>query len=138
MEIKDMMTSEVFSVEPHVSIAEASLLMRDKDIGSLPVIENDKLLGILTDRDVVTRAASQGKDLQSTPVQQIMSSEVITCKEEESTEQAASKMSKHQIRRLPIVNDAYKVSGIVSLGDLSVRGSAESAGDALNKISQPN
>lgn len=138
MKIKDIMTSKVFSVEPHVSITNAAALMKSNDIGSLPVIEGGKLLGIVTDRDMVIRVLSSGKDTSTTTVQQVMSSDVITCSEGQSTEEAASLMSKSQIRRLPIVNDAYKVSGIISLGDISVRGSVESAGKALSKISQPS
>ncbi len=138
MKIKDIMTSEVFSVEPHVSITNAAALMKENDIGSLPVIEDGKLLGIVTDRDMVVRAISRGKDLATTTVQQVMSSDIITCSEGQSPEEAANLMSERQIRRLPIVNDAYRVSGIVSLGDISVRGSVDSAGEALNKISQPS
>lgn len=81
MQIRNIMTDKVYSVEPHVSIADAAALMKKQDIGSLPVIENEKLVGILTDRDIVTRAVSTGKDPQTATVQQIMSSNVMSCSE---------------------------------------------------------
>jgi len=137
MKVKDVMTANVDVINPAAKIAEASRRMRDEDVGALPVGENDKLLGMLTDRDIVVRMVAEGKDPEKTAVREAMSDQLLYCFEDQSTEEVAANMGENQIRRLPVVNRDKRLVGIVSLGDLSSRGATGEAGSALGEISEP-
>lgn len=137
MKVKDVMTANVDVIDPAAKIAEASRRMRDEDIGALPVGEKDKLVGMVTDRDIVVRAVAEGKDPEKTTVREAMSDQVLYCFEDQSTEEVAANMGENQVRRLPVVNRDKRLVGIVSLGDLSSRGATGEAGSALGEISEP-
>ncbi|MGF1629137.1 MAG: CBS domain-containing protein [Kiloniellaceae bacterium] len=136
MKIKDVMTTEVDVIDPTVMIAEVSRKMRDQDIGVLPVGEGDRLIGMITDRDIVVRAIAEGKDPTATAVREAMSDQVFYCFEDQSTEEIAANMGEKQIRRLPVLNHDKRLVGIVSLGDLSAGGANREAGGALGEISE--
>lgn len=136
MRVKDIMTTDVKFIHPTTKIQEAAQIMRDKDIGALPVGENDRLLGIITDRDIVVRALTRNIDIQETTVEKAMSSQCLYCFEEDSLEDLSKNMGRNQVRRLPVLNREKRLVGIVSLGDLSQTGSKEATGMALAAISQ--
>ena len=134
MNIRDVMTSNPRTVTPQDSIQNAARIMRDEDTGAVPVVDNGKPVGILTDRDIVVRAVADGQlDRQ---VREIISKEVISVRPDMSTKEAAQLMSEHQVRRLPVVENDRLV-GIVSIGDIAVKDSQDKRiGDALEGISQ--
>jgi CBS domain-containing protein len=111
--------------------------MRDGDFGLLPIGENDRLVGTVSDRDITIRAVAAGKDPNRTPVREAMSEGIVYCFEDQSVEEAAALMGEKQIRRLPVLNRDKRLVGIVALGDLAVdRNADEDAGEALSEISQ--
>lgn len=134
-QIKDVMSRDVKILNPEAAIKDAAKQMRDGDFGLMPIGENDRLVGTLSDRDIVIRALADGKGAD-TKVREIMSTEVIWAYEDDSIEKASQIMSDKQVRRLPIVNSDKRLVGVVALGDLAVDGSdARVAGDALTNIS---
>jgi CBS domain-containing protein len=135
MNIRDVMTPNPQTVSPEDSIQNAARIMRDHDTGVVPVVENGRPVGLVTDRDIVVRAVAEDGQL-SRPVREIVSGGVITASPEMSTREAADLMSEHQVRRLPVVENERLV-GIVSIGDLAVKeGKDRRVGDALQDISQ--
>ena len=129
------MTTKDEVVSPEVSAKEVAQKMRDFDIGVLPVCENGRLVGIVTDRDITIRLTAEGKDSGATKVNEIMSAKVEWCFEDEEVENIAVKMESKKIRRLPVINHDKKLVGMLSLGDLAVRGSRETACEILEKVS---
>jgi CBS domain-containing protein len=117
-------------------IQDAAKLMSEIDAGVLPVGDNDRLVGMITDRDIAVRAVAQGKGPQ-TPVREVMTAEVKYCFDDEDTEHVARSMSDQQVRRLPVVNRDKRLVGILSLGDLAIMQGGAPAGEALAGISQP-
>ena len=136
MNISQVMTPDVKVVSPTDSLQSAALLMRENDFGLLPVGEEDRLVGMLTDRDITIRAVAEGLPPGQTEVGQVMTSEVEYIFDDYPVEEAARYMSELQVRRLPVVDRDHRLVGIVSLGDLALN-EQQSAGAALNSISQP-
>ena len=136
MQIKECMTEEVSFVEPDTKIPEIARKMRDEDIGSMPVVENDRMIGMVTDRDIVVRVVAEDKDVRSATARDAMSPQVLYCFEDQSVEEVLENMAENQVRRLPVVNREKRLVGFVSLGDLS-KAAKKKAGDALKEISQP-
>jgi CBS domain-containing protein len=137
MKIKDIMTRDVEVIHPDSVIQEAAGKMKTLNIGSLPVCDNRRLLGVLTDRDIAIRAVASGRD-PSTKVSETMTPELIYCFEDENVKEAAKLMERHQIRRLPILDREKHLVGIVSLGDLAVEtGNDQLSGHVLEEVSEP-
>lgn len=135
MHIRDVMTSNPRCVSPNDTIQAAACIMRDEDTGAVPVVENGRPVGIVTDRDIVVRAVADGGQLNR-PVRDIVTSSLVEARPDMSTREAAELMSEHQVRRLPVVENERLV-GIVSLGDLAVKEGRDSrVGDALEHISE--
>ena len=120
MQLKDVMTHNVEVAHVDTSVQEAAKLMKKLDVGSLPVGDGSQLIGMVTDRDITIRATAEGLDPKKTKVKDVMTSDLIYCFEDQAPVEAAVVMQEKQIRRLPIVNHAMKLVGIVSLGDLAV------------------
>ncbi len=139
MQARDIMTSDCECTRPDASLQNAAQKMRDLDVGPLPVCgENNRLVGMITDRDIVVRALAEGMDPQSTKVRDIMTPGVVPCFEDQDVEEVARLMEEHQIRRLVVLNRNKRLVGIVSLGDLAVETKDEQlAGEALERISEP-
>lgn len=136
MKVRDVMTSQVESVAPNCSIVEIAQLMRKNDVGSIPVCQDKKVLGMITDRDIVLKVIADGKNIQTVSAKDIMNSDVITVTTDQDVHEAAQLMSDYQIRRLPVVEEG-KIVGIVALGDLAIEKiHVNEAGDALSDISQ--
>ncbi|RXI98135.1 CBS domain-containing protein [Anaerobacillus alkaliphilus] len=133
--VRDVMTSNVEYCTPLDNVYEVAVKMKELNVGAIPICENDHLLGMITDRDIVIRGVAE-KRPNSTRVTDIMSEHLITAEPTMSLEEAAKLMAKHQIRRLPIVEN-NRLVGICSLGDLAVHdGSDDDAGYALSEISE--
>jgi CBS domain-containing protein len=132
------MTRDPVVIGPDSSLTEAAGKMRDIDSGVMPIGENDRLVGMLTDRDITVRATANGKDPNATKVREVMTQDVVYCFEDDDVREAASKMEQHQIRRLIVLNRDKRFVGIVSLGDLAVdTGDERLAGEVTEKVSEP-
>ena len=136
MKIRELMTSEVELVNPEDNLHTAAKMMADLGAGALPVGENDRLVGMITDRDITVRAVAAGRDPEKTAVRDAMSSGIRFCFEDEDSEEVAQKMGHWQVRRLPVLNREKRLVGIVSLGDLAIGGSEEDSKGALKEISE--
>ncbi|ACB96048.1 CBS domain-containing protein [Beijerinckia indica] len=136
MKLGNFMSKEVRIASPAQSICEAAKMMKEIDAGFLPVGENDRLVGMITDRDIAVRAVAAGRS-PDTPVRDIMSKEVLYCFEDEEIGAAAHKMSEMQIRRMPVLNRDKHLVGIISLGDIARAGTEGKSccGAALSDIS---
>jgi CBS domain-containing protein len=139
MRVSEVMTSGVECINPDGTLQDAARKMRDLDVGVLPVCGmNDRLAGIITDRDIAVRAVAEGKDGTHCCVRDVMSPHILYCFEDQDVEDAAHIMQEHQVRRLVVLNRDKRLVGIVSLGDLSVgAGDEEMAGATLEAVSEP-
>lgn len=136
--LKDLMSSDVKVIDPDMTIRDAAIQMREGDFGMLPVGENDRMIGAITDRDIAIRAVAEGKD-GSTKVRDVMSEGIAWVFEDQSVEEAAKIMSERQVRRLPVVDRNKRLVGIVALGDFAVESSEiRPAAEALSEISKPS
>jgi len=137
LKVKDIMTKNVAYINPDSSVTEAAQLMQKHNVGSIPVCDKNGVIGLITDRDIVVRNVAHGTDPHSTPVKNVMTSQVTTVTPEMDIEQVSGIMSKNQIRRIPVVDNNMLV-GIVALGDLATdsRFDMEASG-ALSDISEP-
>jgi CBS domain-containing protein len=135
MRVSEAMTRDVRIATPGQSIREVAKIMGELDAGAMPVGENDRLIGMITDRDIAIRAVAQGKG-PDTPVREVMSKEVKYCYEDEDLEHVAHNMGDIQVRRLPVVNRDKRLVGIVSLGDVAQNEDTETTGEATAGVSQ--
>lgn len=136
--VRDLMTRGVRTLSPDDSVLFAAQAMAEMDVGAIPVCDGQRLVGVVTDRDLTIRSLAQGRDPENTRLNQVMSPDVQWCYEEQSVEEAAQLMREAQIRRLPIVDHDRKLVGMLSLGDLAAKGGEEEASDALKDISTPS
>ncbi len=116
--VAEVMTRDAATLAPNASVRSAARMMDELNVGALPVCDGTKLVGMVTDRDIVVRAVSAGMDLEA-PIDQIVSGPVAWCFENDDIEEVQHKMADQQIRRMPVVDDAKQLVGIVSLGDLA-------------------
>jgi CBS domain-containing protein len=138
MRVYEVMTKNAECIRPETTIRDAAGRMRDLDVGSLPVCDNDRIVGVLTDRDIAVRSVAEGHDPTADHVREIMTRGVTYCFEDQDIREAAEMMRDKQIRRLPVLNRQKRLVGIVSLGDLAVQGGdAKLSGRALEGISEP-
>jgi len=138
MQVFEAMTPDVVRVAPEVTLMEAARTMKDLDIGPLPVCEGDRLLGMITDRDITVRATAEGRDPRRTLVSDVMTTEVVCCHEEDDVRKAARIMQDAQLRRLLVLNDDRRLVGIISLSDLVLQtGDGNLAVRTLESISEP-
>lgn len=135
MQVSQCMSRDVRIANPTQTIREAAKLMAELDAGSLPVGDNDRLVGMITDRDIAIRAVAAGKN-PDTPVRDVMSAEVKYCFEDEDLDHVAKNMADIQVRRLPVVNREKRLVGIISLGDLA-QTEKKAATKAVSGVSRP-
>lgn len=138
MQLSEILTRDVETIRPDTSAREAAQRMRSMDVGSLPVCDGQRLLGIVTDRDLALRVLAEGRDPNATPVQEAMTPDVCYAFEDDDVRRAAEIMKDRQIRRLPVVNRDKKLVGIVAIGDIATHATDQLSGDTLEKISQPS
>ena len=136
MRVSEAMTRDVRVANPSQTIQQAARLMADIDSGVLPVGEGDRLVGMITDRDIAVRAVGAGKG-PATLVKDVMSEEVKYCFEDEDLDHISQNLGEQQLRRLPVVNRDKRLVGILSLADIALAHNARSAGRALEGIAQP-
>jgi CBS domain-containing protein len=136
MKVSEVMTRDVKLVAPEQSICDAAKMMAECDAGALPVGENDRLVGVITDRDIAIRAVGENKS-PNTAVRDVMTPQVLYCFEDETVEHVAENMGEKQVRRLPVLTREKRLVGIVSIADLSRKAKANTAGKAVAAISQP-
>jgi CBS domain-containing protein len=137
-QVRDVMTADVTTVQPEARLREVARIMRDEDIGSVPVVQDEQLLGMITDRDMVIRALAEADgDVMQRTAREIMTADVQCCRDDQNVGDVLKEMGDQQIRRLPVINQERKLVGIVSLGDLSHEAKAKQAGKALEEITQP-
>jgi CBS domain-containing protein len=136
MKVRDVMTRDVQTVTPDQPVQQAASFMLSADAGSIPVTEGDRLLGMITDRDIAVRGIAKGHG-PDTPVRDLMTNDLVIVRDDEDVEEAATRMSDAQVRRLPVVDGEEKLCGIVSLGDLSRETDRECATQALEGVTQP-
>jgi CBS domain-containing protein len=134
--IRDVMTSDPQSVAPSATVAEAARLMRDNDIGSLPVVEGGKVVGVVTDRDIAVRAVAEGKDPQNTKVGDVRSTDIVTVDPQQDLAEALRLMARHQVRRLPVVEEDGRLVGIVAQADVAELGDDKQTGQMVEEISK--
>ena len=136
MKVSETMTRDVRVAAPNDSIQQAARMMAELEAGVLPVGENDRLVGMITDRDIAIRAVAEGKG-PSAKVREVMTADVKYCFADQDVEEVTRNMAEIQVRRLPVLNRDKRLVGIVSLGDIATSREAEEAGEALSGISRP-
>lgn len=136
MKVRDVMTSSVDWLTPDTSVVEVARLMKKDDVGSIPICKENRLVGIITDRDIVLKVVAAGGNTSNSSAKDIMSTDIISVSADQDVHEAADLMSKYQIRRLPVLEKGELV-GILAIGDLAIEKiHINEAGDALSDISQ--
>jgi len=136
MKIRDIMTKDVELIHPDTLLRDAAQKMREADTGFLPVGEDDRLVGTLTDRDITIRAVAEGHDPKVARVREAMSDRLVFCLEDQDSSEAAELMAENEVRRLPVLNSDKRLVGVVSLGDLAAQtGDDDVVGQTVQDIS---
>ena len=135
--VRDAMTAEPRSIGASASVVEAARLMREEHIGSLPIIDNEQLVGMITDRDITTRVVAEAADPKLTSVGDVYSQDLISVEPESDLEEALLLMARHQVRRLPVVDNG-KLVGIVAQADIALTENEKKSGKLLEAISEPS
>lgn len=134
--VRDAMTSNPRSIEPSTMVADAASLMKSEDVGSLPIVDDDQLVGMVTDRDIVIRVVAEGKDPQSTTVGEIASRDLVTVDPEQDLDDALRLMAQHQVRRLPVAEEDGRLVGILAQADIAREGKDVQTGQVVQEISE--
>ncbi len=135
-QIKDVMTPQCEWIAPEKTCNEAAKIMQQKDFGFIPVAENDRMVGMITDRDIVVRTLAEAKDPAVTQVRDIMTAKTYYCYDDQDVEEVCNNMGEIQVRRLPVVNRDKRLVGVVSLGDLAQTASRPNVGQTQQQITQ--
>jgi CBS domain-containing protein len=133
--VEQAMTSDVRTVEPNTSLVEAARIMRDEDAGSVPVVEDGRVIGIVTDRDIVVRAVADGRDPGSTAVSDVCSTDPVTVEPNQDLDEALRLMAQHQVRRLPVV-EGDRLVGVLAQADVARATGDQETGELVDEISQ--
>ena len=135
--VRDAMTPGVQSVPPSENLPRAAALMRENDVGSIPVVDGNQLVGIVTDRDIVARAVADNVDLTTTTVGDVASRDVLTVGPDDDLDEARRLMAEQQVRRLPVVEEG-RIVGMLAQADVAMVSKEKAAGEMLEEISQPS
>jgi CBS domain-containing protein len=135
MKVKGAMHKRATWVTPDTTIRAAAKLMRDEDIGAIPVGENDRLVGMITDRDIACRGLANGKDVAKLTVGRVMTKPIVYCRAKDKLEAAAKIMEKKGVRRLPVIDENKRMVGMLSLGDISSKAPKLLSGEVLRAVS---
>ena len=138
MKVQEIMTRDVELVGPDAPVREAAKRLRDLDVGALPIGENDRLVGMITDRDIVVRGLASDRDYAQLRVRECMTPQVLYCDADEAAESVAANMARNQVRRLPVLDRSKRLVGIVALADISAHIEAQRTGDTVREISSPD
>jgi CBS domain-containing protein len=134
--VSEAMSSKPCSIDATKSVAYAAKMMRDEDVGVAPIVEGEKLVGVLTDRDVAIRVVAEGRDPESTKVTEVASKEVVTVDPQQDLDEALRLMAKHQVRRLPVVEEDGRLVGVLAQADVAREGDDARTGQVVEQISQ--
>ncbi len=134
--IRELMTPNPSTVTGDQPVVEAARLMRDDDVGILPIVDGDRLVGTITDRDVAVRVVADGRDPQSTMVREVASTDLVTIDPQQELPEALRLMAEHQVRRLPVVEEDGRLVGILSQADVATTGDERRVGETVEQISQ--
>jgi CBS domain-containing protein len=134
--VREAMTASVSSVSPSQSLADAAEVMKGEDVGSVPVVEEGRLRGIVTDRDIVTRAVAERRDPQSVRVEEIASHDLVTVEPEQDLDEALALMAHHKVRRLPVLEEGRLV-GMLAQADVAIKAKEQRVGEMVEQISRP-
>jgi CBS domain-containing protein len=134
--VRDVMTPGVRTVSPSQSLADAAEVMKGEDVGSVPIVEEGRLAGIVTDRDIVTRAVAERRDPQTIKVGEVASRELVTVAPEQDLDEALALMARHQVRRLPVVEQGQLV-GMLAQADVALEAKEKKVGETVEEISKP-
>ena len=137
MKVHEIMTARARCVGPDNTLVEAAGLMRELDVGALPVCDNDRLAGMVTDRDITLRGVANGRDPNTTAISEVMSPGIVYVFADQEVEEVARVMEERQVRRLPVLNREKRLVGIVSLGDIAISSNPAFSGMALRDVSEP-
>jgi CBS domain-containing protein len=133
--IRDVMTGNPTTCEPTATVVDAAKVMAREDIGPVPIVEGGKLVGLVTDRDIIVRAVAEGRDVKSTTVRDVASRDLVTVNPDEDLDRALQLMAKHQVRRIPVV-EGDRIVGIVSQADVARAADEEKTGEVVQQISE--
>jgi CBS domain-containing protein len=134
--IREIMTSNPSTIEPDKPVAEAARIMKQEDAGVVPVTENGRLTGMVTDRDIAIRVVAEGKDPQSTSVREVASTDLVTIDPQQDLDEALRLMAKHKVRRLPVVEEDGRLVGVVAQADVARTGDDTQTGQVVQEISE--
>jgi|SRR5689334_5455875 CBS domain-containing protein len=134
--VQDLMTRNPCSIDADKSVVYAAKMLRDEDVGLAPIVEGDRLVGTVTDRDIAIRVVAEGKDPESTKVKDIASINLVTVNPQQNLDEALKLMVKHQVRRLPVTEEGGRLVGLVAQADIARTGNEERTGRVVEGISQ--
>jgi CBS domain-containing protein len=135
-DIREVMTSKVCSIDADQPVAYAAKMMRDEDVGLAPIVEGDRLVGTLTDRDIAVRVVAEGRDPETTYVRDVASSDLVTVDPQQDLDEALRLMAEHQVRRIPVVEEDGRLVGIVAQADVARQSDDRRTGEVVEQISQ--
>jgi CBS domain-containing protein len=135
-QIREVMTSKPCSIDADKTVAYAAKMMRDEDVGLAPIVEGDRLVGTVTDRDIAIRVVAEGRDPEATSVQEIASTDLVTVDPQQDLDEALRLMAKNQVRRLPVVEEDGRLVGVVAQADVARHASDEQTGEVVEEISK--
>jgi CBS domain-containing protein len=134
--IRELMTDNLCTIDADKSVAYAAKMMRDEDVGLAPIVEGDRLVGTLTDRDIAIRVVAEGRDPESTRAREVASADLVTVDPQQDLDEALRLMAQHQVRRLPVVEADGRLVGIVAQADVARHGDDRQTGQVVEQISQ--
>jgi CBS domain-containing protein len=137
MLVREAMTPSPQTCGPDTPVADAARLMASEDVGSVPIVQGERLIGILTDRDVAVRVVAAGKDAMTLPVGGVASREVVTVEPDQPLEEALKLMARHQLRRVPVVEEGHRLIGILAQADVALAVDESRTGEIIGEISEP-
>ena len=134
--IQDVMTSNPCAIDANQPVSYAAKMMKDEDVGLAPIVEGDRLVGALTDRDITVRVVAEGRDPQTVKVREVASTDVITVDPQQDLDEALKLMARHQVRRLPVVEEDGRLVGVVAQADVAEEAKPKKVGDLVEEISR--
>jgi CBS domain-containing protein len=134
--VREVMTSKVCAIDADKPVAYAAKMMRDEDVGLAPIVEGDRLVGTLTDRDIAIRVVAEGRDPDSTLVREVASTDLVTVDPQQDLDEALRLMAEHQVRRLPVVEEDGRLVGVLAQADIARQADDRKTGEVVERISQ--
>ena len=134
--VRDVMTSKLCSIDTDKTVVYAAKMMRDEDVGIAPIVEGDRLVGVLTDRDIAVRVVAEGRDPEQVKVTEVASRDIVTLDPQQDLDEALRLMARHQVRRLPVVEEDGRLVGVVAQADVAQQAGEKKTGEVVEQISR--